>query len=148
MKPKGRGASVRKAQNRYKDSLRVSEERQARVDESVSQPIDLQQAMQDALAAQSPLSKAVDLHDAFARAADDGKSGAGQASGMRARLPRSRSRGRRGRESADGGVAGMMRVGRRGRARPSFAKATERQALGFAPSFCFAEASQNLGPSG
>ncbi len=81
LKPKGRSASVRKAQNRYKDSLRVPEERQARVDESASQPIDLQQAMQDALAAQSPLSKAVDVQDAFTRAADDGKSGDGQGGG-------------------------------------------------------------------
>lgn len=51
LKPRGHGASVRKAQNRYKDTLRVPEERQARVDEAASPPIDLQQAMQDALAA-------------------------------------------------------------------------------------------------
>ncbi|MDE3767572.1 relaxase/mobilization nuclease domain-containing protein [Sinorhizobium meliloti] len=82
LKPKGRRASVRKAQNRYKDSLRVPEERQARVEETEqSRPIDLQQSLQDALAAQSPLSKAVDVRDAFTRAADEGKSGDGQGSG-------------------------------------------------------------------
>ncbi|MER9158333.1 hypothetical protein [Mesorhizobium sp. M0778] len=109
LKPKGRGALVRKAQNRYKDTLRVPEERQARVDQAASPSIDLQQAMQDALAAQSPLSKAVDVRDGSRAQPMTGRAGTDRAVVMRARLPRSRSRGRRGVVSA--GAAVMIVAG-------------------------------------
>ncbi|MER8798454.1 hypothetical protein NKH75_30540 [Mesorhizobium sp. M0984] len=118
LKPKGRGALVRKAQNRYKDTLRVPEERQARVDQAASPSIDLQQAMQDALAAQSPLSKAVDVRDGSRAQPMTGRAGTDRAVVMRARLPRSRSRGRRGVVSA--GAAVMIVAGGRGKERLFF----------------------------
>ncbi|PNG24399.1 relaxase [Methylocella silvestris] len=74
LKPRGRSASVRKSKNRYRDPLKAAEERYApRVPEEKDKPIDLQQAMQDAQAAQSPFPKAVDLQDAFTRVAGSGK---------------------------------------------------------------------------
>lgn len=101
LKPKGRGATVRKAQNRYRDSLRAAEDKYARhVPEAQDRPVDLQQAMQDALAAQSPLAKAIDLQDAFTRAVGDGNSdGGGDGDeGAIARKPVSRSSRSSGRE--------------------------------------------------
>jgi hypothetical protein len=72
LKPKGRGASVRKAKNRYQDSLREREERQARVPEEARETSsDLLHEMLAALASTEPGAKTVDLQDAFTRAAEE-----------------------------------------------------------------------------
>ncbi|GEP60431.1 relaxase/mobilization nuclease domain-containing protein [Reyranella soli] len=113
LKPKGRGASVRKAKNRYQDSLREREERQARVPEEARETsTDLQQEMLAALASTAPGAKTVDLQDAFTRAAEEteGKEERGESEeGSVARKPVSRvskpsERGRargRGRKDED-----------------------------------------------
>jgi hypothetical protein len=106
LKPKGRGASVRKAQNRYKDTLRTPEERQPRAEPRG--PIDLRAAHNEALAAETPIRRPVDLSATFARAAEEsgetGGGGNGDASGLpdkpvsRASRPSERGRDRRGRD--------------------------------------------------
>jgi hypothetical protein len=105
LKPKGRGASVRKAKNRYQDSLRTPEERQARAEPQG--PVDLRAAHEEALAAETPIRRPVDLTATFARAAEgtgEGGESSGDAGGIpdkpvsRASRSSERGRERRGRD--------------------------------------------------
>jgi hypothetical protein len=94
LKPRGRGASVRRAKDRYRDrSGRAEQARQEQVEEAQAlaeeramrtriareeqqaPDIDLAAAHADALERQEPWSKTVDLAGDFARAADDGNGG-------------------------------------------------------------------------
>jgi hypothetical protein len=101
LKPKGRGASVRKAKNRYRHSLRQPEEGQARVPEEVRETSsDLQQEMLAALPSLSPEGKRPDLRDAFTRAAEGPRAKRSAARARREASPASRCRGHRGRVSA------------------------------------------------
>lgn len=82
LKPRGRGASVRRAKDRYRDRSGRSEEQaeesalRARIQQaeqqSSPQEIDLSEAHREALARQEPWSKTADLAGDFARAAGDG----------------------------------------------------------------------------
>lgn len=98
--PRGRGASVRKAKNRYKDSLRTPEERQKRV-EVPEKAADLSAAHRAALAAEKPLESSADARGDFNRAAGSGgdSEGGGDDSGgirpvARASRPEGRGSGR------------------------------------------------------
>jgi len=97
--PRGRGASVRKAQNRYQDSLRTLEERQQRTDRPAQ--TDLTAEHRTAVAADRPLESTVDVREDFNRAAgsgDESGSGGDETGGMkpvsRAARPGERWRGR------------------------------------------------------
>lgn len=107
LKPRGRGASVRKAKDRYRDRS-GAEEREVREisreeDRRASEDrIDLRQALQDAIAREEPWRREVDLAGDFARAAggdsDDGRSsGDGQPPIRISRAERGSER-RRGRD--------------------------------------------------
>jgi hypothetical protein len=98
--PRGRGASVRKAQNRYKDSLRTPEEKQKRV-AAPEKATDLSAAHRAALAADKPLESRADARGDFNRAAGSGgdSDGGGDDSGgirpvARASRPEGRGSGR------------------------------------------------------
>jgi hypothetical protein len=108
LKPKGRGASVRKAKNRYQDSLRTPEERQTRA-EPLRQ-VDLRAAHEEALAADTSIRRPVDLTATFARAAED--TSAGRAAGTRAASRTSRCRVLPDPQSAGGSVAAAMMISR------------------------------------
>lgn len=121
LKPRGRGASVRRAKDRYRDrSGRADQARQEQVEEAqalaeeramrarIAQEeqqapdIDLAAAHAEALERQEPWSKKVDVAGDFARAADDGNGGGdGEDDGAaaprisRAERPAERARGRR-----------------------------------------------------
>lgn len=97
--PRGRGASVRKAQNRYQDSLRTPEERQPRTD--LPAQTDLTAAHRTAVAADKPLESTVDVREDFNRAAgsgDRGESGGDETGALkplsRSERPSERGRGR------------------------------------------------------
>lgn len=100
LRPRGRGASVRKAQNRYKDALRERKERlpkeQARNEEKVNE------ALHEALvrAALETMSTEVDLKSAFTKAAEDdrGDEGDGGDGGGGVKISRARRRSERGQE--------------------------------------------------
>ncbi len=115
LKPRGRGALVRRAKDRYRDRTERNEEQaeeramRARIQQAEQQPssheIDLKDAHREALARQEPWSKPVDLVGDFARAAGDagGDGGDGGDDGVPAprisraerRSERTRSRRRR-----------------------------------------------------
>ncbi|WP_439543994.1 relaxase/mobilization nuclease domain-containing protein [Hyphomicrobium sp.] len=107
LKPRGRGASVRKAKNRYQDSLRTPEERLPR-EETPREPIDLRRAHEEALAADTPIRRPVDLKAVFTQAAEgdsDEGGDSGEATGgvsekpvSRATRPSDRERRGRGRD--------------------------------------------------
>lgn len=73
LKPRGRGAAVRRAKDRYRDRSGREEERAARTEpHSENVPINLRHALQDAIVREEPWPKRVDLAGDFARAATDG----------------------------------------------------------------------------
>ncbi len=93
LKPKGRGASVRRAKDRYRNRAEAAEEaamREAiRQEEKRHAPgIDLQQAHHEALQREEPWTRAVDLAGDFARAAQDGGDDGGGDGGGEEPLPR------------------------------------------------------------
>lgn len=123
LKPRGRGASVRRAKDRYRDRSgaedrarqeQIAQERaeerdmRDRIQQADQQPqdIDLQKEHREALARQEPWSKPVDLAGDFARAAGDvgGDGGEARDDGVpaprisRAERPAERTRGRRRRD--------------------------------------------------
>jgi hypothetical protein len=86
LKPKGRGPSVRRAKDRYRDrssgeeTARKQEAREGRAREQPQQDegLDLRRALEDAVARQEPWRKPVDVAGDFARAADgEGSEGHG-----------------------------------------------------------------------
>jgi Relaxase/Mobilisation nuclease domain len=93
LKPKGRGAAVRRAKDRYRDRSGATEEaamREAiRQEEKQYEPeIDLRQAHHEALQRDEPWKKAVDLAADFARAARDGSEDGGGDGGDGVPAPR------------------------------------------------------------
>lgn len=93
LKPKGRGASVRRAKDRYRNRAEAAEEatmREAiRQEEKRHAPeVDLQQAHHEALQREEPWRRDVDLGGDFARAARDGGDDGGGDGGGDEPLPR------------------------------------------------------------
>lgn len=107
LKPKGRGAAVRRAKDRYRDRSGAEERENQQVRHEVTRQVptgksDLQRALQEALAREQPWSKEVDLAGDFARAAGDGEGDArgGDEGGDRVRISRAerKSERKRGRD--------------------------------------------------
>lgn len=100
LSPRGRKASVRKAKNRYQDSLREREERQPKAQERDEEREikALHEAM--ARAVEEALSPELDLRAAFTRAAEDvrGDEGDGGDDGGGLPISRASRRGERGRD--------------------------------------------------
>jgi hypothetical protein len=104
LRPKGRGAAVMRAKDRYRDRTGRAEEREeeraARAEEREMRAalreeerrhegeLDLQRAMQEAMERQEPWSKEVDVAGDFARAAGDGSADGGDGGGDGVPAPR------------------------------------------------------------
>lgn len=106
LKPKGRGVSVRKAKDRYRDRTGAEERALRQVlqeeerQQQPSQAVELQQAWQEALVREGPWPQVPDLAGDFARAAAAGESeerGAGGEDSKRPRISRSERRSERDR---------------------------------------------------
>jgi hypothetical protein len=109
LKPKGRGAAVRRAKDRYRDRSGAEEREVQQVPQEERREErdgrgELQQALQAALAREQPWSKEVDLAGDFAKAAGDGDGDGevrgGDEDGERLRISRAerKSERRRGRD--------------------------------------------------
>jgi hypothetical protein len=104
LKPKGRGASVRKAKDRYRDRTGAEEREQRKIvreEERRQEPgaeVDLQQSWQEAIVREEPLAPLADLAGDFERAARAGESeerGDGGEDSGRPRISRSERRSER-----------------------------------------------------